>query len=197
MSLKYYFGNSHSFLLTLLVPLLFIVSCDNKNRNPVVLRIDPDNDSCEPLTDQYATCAEACEQEPLNCASDILLHIESNGFISRRVINPTIDNQTGEILEGLVQKPNIQSPMHGFFVPVWNNPQLNDAIENALENPFDTFVAPPWSISAKLNNAVSPENSNPNSLNWSTVMYKIPGCCPETIFPTSMHRALEANGSGS
>jgi hypothetical protein len=181
-----YFKTFHSYFLLFLlfIPVFLLISCDsNNNGDPVVLKIDPDNDSCVPLTDQYTTCAEACEAEPLNCAADILLHLESEGFISRREINPTIDNQTGEILPGIVQKPNIQSPMHGLFVPVWNNPQLNDAIENALMNPFEKFIAPPWSISAKLNNAVFPENSNPKSLNWSTVMYKIPGFCPETIFP--------------
>ncbi len=177
--------NSYSLLFLLFIPVFLFISCDSNNNNgdPVVLKIDPDDDSCVPLTDQYATCAEACEAEPLNCAADILLHLESEGFISRREINPTIDNQTGAIEDGIVQKPNIQTPMHGLFVPVWNNPQLNDAIENALENPFDTFIAPPWSISAKLNNAVFPENSNPRDLNWATVMYKIPGYCPERIFP--------------
>jgi len=185
MSLNFKSFNFYILFLLLFIPIFLLVSCDNDNNStePVVLKIDPDDDSCVPLTDQYATCAEACEAEPLNCAADILLHIESNGFISRRELNPTIDNETGEILPGIEQKPNIQSPMHGLFVPVWNNPQLNDAIETALMNPFDTFVAPPWSISAKLNSAVTPENSNPRDLEWSTVMYKIPGYCVETIFP--------------
>ncbi len=184
MSLNVKSVNSFFLLILLFSPLFLFISCDSNNpQDPVVLRIDPDDDSCEPLTDEYATCAEACENEPGNCANDIQLHIESDGFISRRVINPTIDNMTGEILPGEVQKPNIQSPMHGLFVPVWNNPQLNNAIENALMNPFDKFVAPDWSISAKVNNAVEPENTNPRDLNWSTVMYKIPGYCVERIFP--------------
>jgi len=183
MSLKLKLSNSLFVFLLLLVPLFFLASCDNKNkRGPVVLKIDRNDDSCEPLMDQYATCAEACEQEPLNCASDILLHIESNGFISRRELNPSLTND-GMLIDGTLQKPNIQTPMHGLFVPVWNNPQLNVAIENAIKNPFDTFIAPAWSISAKLNNTLFPENTNPNSLNWSTVMYKIPGYCPERIFP--------------
>ncbi len=139
-----------------------------------VINIDPDDDSCTPFLPEFQDCAEACETNPLGCANDILKHVESEGFISRRELNPgTIE-----------QKPNIQSPMHGLFVPVWNNPQLNDAINEALENPFAPIEMPDWSISAKYNNNPGVTfNTNPRKLDWATVMYKIPGYCPERIFP--------------
>ena len=84
------------------------------------------------------------------------------------------------------QKPNIQTPMHGLFVPVWNNPQLNEAIKRAIKNPFAPIRMPYWSISVKLNNSPgTPNNIDPTNLNWATVMYKIPGYCPKNaqIFP--------------
>jgi len=43
---------------------------------------------------------------------------------------------------------------------------------------------PDWSISAKLNNNPGvTDNSDPSMLDWTTIMYKIPGYCPERIFP--------------
>ena len=175
---------------------LLLCGCDGSSNNNnkdagnnleptfLVIAIDPTDDSCIP-GEPYGSCAEACEQEPLNCAADILNHIEGEGFISRRVLNPNMTD-AGEVIAGTEQKPNIQSPMHGLFVPIWNNPQLNDAIIAELQKPMPSvpFVAPDWSISAKLNNADGPvPPDDPMDLDWSTVMYKIPGYCPERIFP--------------
>lgn len=176
-----------------LVPASFtlLTGCGNSsNQNAVVsaaglvVNIDPQDDSCLPANDDYSSCGQACEQEPMNCATDILRHIESEGFISRRVLNPGLSDM-GEVVPGAEQKPNIQSPMHGLFVPIWNNPQLNEAIIAELKKPDPAmpFTAPDWSISAKLNNADQPSNTDPAELNWSTVMYKIPGYCPQRIFP--------------
>jgi len=155
-----------------------IGGCNNSNNVDAIKRaivIDPDDDSCVPFHSlKFQDCAEACEVNPLGCANDILKHIESDGFISRRVLNPgTIE-----------QKPNIQSPMHGLFVPVWVNPQLNAAINAAVANPFAPIEMPDWSISAKYdNNPGITFNPDPTNLDWATVMYKITGYCPERIFP--------------
>ncbi len=149
---------------------------------PGTILIDPDDDSCVPATDRYSSCAEACEIDSLGCAEDLLVHIQSPGFIARRVLNPSsLDGQAP-----IVQKPNVQTPMHGLFVPIWNNPQLNASINAAIENPFDPVDMPAWSISAKLNNNPGTAN-NPDGepVNWATLMYKIPGYCPERIFPTA------------
>tara|TARA_R110002124_G_scaffold26616_1_gene95766 strand:+ start:710 stop:3130 length:2421 start_codon:yes stop_codon:yes gene_type:complete len=169
---------------------LVLASCSSSDNNnpdqyvPLVISIDPDDDSCLPADTRYTSCADACELEPMNCAADILLHVESEGFVARRALNPGLSN-SGEVTDGVEQKPNLQSPMHGLFVPIWNNPRLNNAIIAELGKtlPEMPFVAPDWSISAKLNNAVDPINQNPSELAWSTVMYKIPGYCPERIFP--------------
>jgi len=151
------------------------------NGNTATVLIDPNDDSCRPASNRFSSCAEACEVDPLGCAEDLLAHIQSDGFLARRELNPTrLDGSTP-----VEQKPNVQTPMHGLFVPTWNNPQLNDAIEAAIANPFQPVKMPAWSISAKLNNNPgTPNNSDPTQLNWATVMYKIPGYCPERIFPT-------------
>jgi len=148
------------------------VGSNNSNNVDAIKRaivIDPDDDSCVPFHSlKFQDCAEACEVNPLGCANDILKHIESDGFISRRVLNPgTIE-----------QKPNIQSPMHGLFVPVWVNPQLSAAINAAVADPFAPVEMPAWSISAKYdNNPGITFNTDPTNLDWTTVMYKIPGYC--------------------
>jgi hypothetical protein len=141
-----------------------------------VIKIDPYNDSCTPAAAKFHSCAQACEVNPLGCAQDILNHVEGPGFIGRRQLYPTV----------IEQKPNIQTPMHGLFVPTWNNPQLNAAINRAIAHPLAPVRMPDWSISAKLNNNPGTANNpDPTSLNWATVMYKIPGYCPESdrIFP--------------
>lgn len=141
-----------------------------------VLNIKTNDDSCTPVSAKYQSCAQVCEVNPLGCAKDILKHVESPGFISRRQLNP---GTTAE-------KPNIQTPMHGMFVPVWNNPQLNDAINHAIAHPLDPVNMPDWSISAKLNDSPgNPPNDHARKLTWATVMYKIPGYCPpgQEMFP--------------
>ncbi|MCA9809459.1 MAG: hypothetical protein KC473_03905, partial [Candidatus Dadabacteria bacterium] len=163
--------------LLLFIAVANIGGCDNNSDSNAirkVINIDPDDDSCTPFNPEFQDCAAACETNPLGCANDILEHVESEGFISRRQLNPgTIE-----------QKPNIQSPMHGLFVPTWNNPQLNNAINNAIQNPFEPIDMPDWSISAKLNNNPGvTDNSDPSMLDWTTIMYKIPGYCAERIFP--------------
>ena len=156
-----------------------IGGCDNNNNIgdeiKRVIVINPDNDSCEPVDfEQFTSCAQACEHNPLGCANDILRHIGSDGFLSRRELNPGTTQQ----------KPNIQSPMHGLFATIWNNPQLNTGINQALANPFEPVDMPDWSISAKYNfNPGVNIGTNSNMLDWVTVMYKIPGYCPERIFP--------------
>ena len=172
-----------SYRLSLVIFLIFIAfgiigGCNNSNNGNAIKRvivINPDDDSCVPLDIlEFQDCAGACEVNPLGCANDILRHIESEGFISRRVLN----------VNTIEQKPNIQTPMHGLFVPTWNNPQLNDAIIAALANPFAPVDMPDWSISAKYNNNPGVTfNTDPTNLDWVTVMYKIPGYCPERIFP--------------
>jgi hypothetical protein len=152
-----------------------------------VINIDPNNDSCTPAASKFHSCAQACENNPLGCANDLLKHVEGNGFISRRQLYPS----------AIEQKPNIQTPMHGLFVPTWNNPQLNAAIERAIAHPLAPVKMPDWSISAKLNN--SPGNKNnpdPTNLDWATVMYKIPGYCPESdrIFPQGRGHRLCKGG---
>jgi len=167
------------FPLLLILSFAVIGGCDNDNGADTIVRtiiIDPDDDSCIPASSEFRDCAEACEVNALGCAMDILEHIQSDAFISRRQLYPGI---TAE------QKPNIQTPMHGLFVPTWNNLQLNVAINAALENPFAEINMPPWSISVKLNNNPGvTDNSDLNKLDWTTPMYKIPGYCPERIFPT-------------
>jgi hypothetical protein len=152
-----------------------------------VINIDPKNDSCTPAVSKFHSCAQACENNRLGCANDILRHVEGNGFISRRQLYPS----------AIEQKPNIQTPMHGLFVPVWNNPQLNEAINRALTHPLATVRMPDWSISAKLNNNPgTPSNPDPTNLTWATVMYKIPGYCPESdrIFPPGRGHQLCKGG---
>ena len=141
-----------------------------------VINIDPNDDSCTPVGSPFGSCARACEINPLGCANDLLKHVESQGFIKRRQLYPFSTEQ----------KPNIQTPMHGLFVPVWNNPQLNEAINRAIKNPLAPIRMPYWSISVKLNNSPgTASNPDPTNLNWATVMYKIPGYCPanDRIFP--------------
>jgi hypothetical protein len=179
---------SLSALLVLAVALVTNAGCNsssnsntNANGTGQVLKIDPNDDSCKPVRSKFQACAQVCEVNPLRCAKDILKHVESPGFIRRRQLNP------GTIEE----KPNIQAPMHGMFVPVWNNPQLNDAINQEIAHPLDPIVMPDWSISAKLNNSPGvtskrkTSNNNPHKLHWATVMYKIPGYCPpgQLVFP--------------
>ena len=119
-----------------------------------VIKIDPNNDSCTPASARLQSCARACEINPLGCAQDLLRHVESNGFISRRQLYPST----------IEQKPNIQTPMHGLFVPVWNNPQLNEAIDRAVKHPFAPVRMPDWSISVKLNNNPgTPSNPDPTN----------------------------------
>jgi hypothetical protein len=163
--------------LMILIALGNISGCNNNGSKvgiQKVINIDPNSDVCTPINIEYLDCAKACEVNPLGCANDLLKHIEGEGFISRRVLNPgTIE-----------QKPNIQSPMHGLFVPVWVNPQLSAAINAAVADPFAPIDMPDWSISAKYNNNPGVTfNTNPRNLDWTTVMYKIPGYCPERIFP--------------
>lgn len=171
------------FPLVMMFALAFTIGCNNnestdKNgipgENGSTIVINPDDDSCAPASSEFEDCAEACEVNTLGCATDILAHIQSDTFISRRVLYPGTTEK----------KVNIQTPMHGLFVPTWNNPQLNDAINTAIENPFAEIEMPPWSISAKLNdNPGTPGNDDPENLTWATVMYKIPGYCTERIFP--------------
>ncbi len=166
-------------LFLLIIAFVAIGGCNNANNNgdgiKRVIVIDQEDDSCVPIEPStFEDCAQACEHNPLGCANDILRHIESDGFLARRELNPgTIE-----------QKPNIQTPMHGLFAPVWNNPQLNTGINQALANPFDPVDMPHWSISAKYNNNPGITfNTDPKNIDWVTVMYKIPGYCPERIFP--------------
>ncbi|MCK5709239.1 MAG: hypothetical protein KAI07_01760, partial [Deltaproteobacteria bacterium] len=133
-------------LFLLIIAVGIIGGCNSSNNLSAIKKviiINPDNDACVPIdTLKFQGCAEACEANPLGCANDILRHIESEGFISRRVLNPgTIE-----------QKPNVASPMHGLFVPVWVNPQLSAAINAAVANPFAPVEMPAWSISAKYDN---------------------------------------------
>jgi len=155
---------------------------DRGDAGSQTIRIDPQDDSCVPVSARFASCAEACGTDPLGCAQALLAHIQGPGFLARRELNPSsIDG-----VPPIVQKPNLQTPMHGLFVPIWNNPQLNDAIEAAIASPFAPVAMPPWSISAKLNNNPgTPSNPDGEPVNWATVMYKIPGYCPERIFPTA------------
>jgi len=149
-----------------------------------VINIDANDDSCTPVGSWVRNCAQACEINPLGCAKDLLKHVESKGFIKRRQLYPF----------SIEQKPNIQTPMHGLFVPAWNNPQLNDAINRAIKNPLAPIRMPNWSISAKLNNSPGTlSNPDPTNLNWATVMYKIPGYCPanDRIFPVGERQDLQ------
>jgi hypothetical protein len=160
---------------------------DPKASDGLVINIDPRDDSCTPAGRKYPSCAKACEINPLGCAKDILKHVESDAFIRRRQLNPSVSGQ----------KPNIQTPMHGLFVPVWNNPQLNEAIKRAVKNPFAPVRMPNWSISVKLNNNPgTPNNIDPTHLTWATVMYKIPGYCPKNaqIFPLGARQQLCKGG---
>ena len=193
---KFYRGEDMQFkrVYRTFIPIFLLIiafgilgGCDNKNNVgdgiKRVIVIDTKDDSCVPIDPfEFQNCAEACEVNPLGCANDILRHIESDGFISRRELNPgTIE-----------QKPNIQTPAHGLFVPTWNNPQLNEAINAALENPFAPVDMPDWSISAKYNNNPGITfNTDPRKLDWVTVMYKIPGYCPERIFPDDPNAACK------
>ncbi len=149
---------------------------------PAAIIIDANNDSCTSGNPSlYSSCAQACELNPYSCAKTIFKHIQSQGFIERRILNPNT----------IEQKPNIQTPMHGLFVPTWVNPQLHQAIITAVANPFAKVKMPAWSISAKLNNNPGKnENPAPNKLDWATVMYKIPGYCPERIFPQEDSQCL-------
>jgi len=168
---------SSFFPILFLFSLLFIISCEKADTNPLInfISINLSDDSCTPLLSDYSTCGEACEDNPLACAHEILSHIQTVNFISRRVLYP----------ETTEQKPNIQTPMHGLFVPTWNNQILNDAINAAIADPFAAVDMPDWSISAKLNdNPGTPGNDDAENLTWATVMYKIPGYCPQRIFPT-------------
>jgi hypothetical protein len=152
-----------------------------------VINIDPNDDSCTPVGAGVYSCAQACEINPLGCANDLLKHVESPGFIRRRTLYPS----------SIEHKPNIQTPMHGLFVPVWNNPQLNAAIDRAIKNPLAPIRMPNWSISEKLNNSPGTmSNPDPTNLNWVTVMYKIPGYCPanDRIFPVGDGRPLCKGG---
>ena len=67
-----------------------IGGCNNSNNVDAIKRvivIDPDDDSCVPVDSlKFQDCAEDCEVNSLGCANDILRHIESGGFISRRVL---------------------------------------------------------------------------------------------------------------
>jgi len=173
-------------LIIIIIVFGLIGGCNNSNNESVIKRtifIDPNDDSCVPLDiSQFTDCAEACESNPLGCANDILNHIQGEGFISRRQLNPS----------EIEQKPNLQTPMHGLFVPTWNNPQLNEAIVASLRSPFDPFEAPDWSISAKYNNSPGVTfNTDPKKLDWVTAMYKIPGYCPERIFPDDPNSACK------
>jgi hypothetical protein len=129
------------------------------------LKIDPNDDSCTPASSKFQSCAQVCEMNPLGCAHDILKHVESPGFIQRRQLNP-----------GTIElKPIIQNPMHGLFVPVWNNPQLNDAINQAIAHPLDPINMPDWSISAKLNNNPGiTTNPKPHKLTWPPSCTRLP-----------------------
>lgn len=174
-------------ILVVIIAFGVIGGCNTHNNNENTIKrtifIDPDDDSCVPLDiASFTTCAEACEFNALGCANDILNHIQGQGFLSRRQLNPS----------EIEQKPNLQTPMHGLFVPTWNNPQLNEAILAALDSPFDPFEAPDWSISAKYNNSPGVTfNTDPTKLDWVTAMYKIPGYCPERIFPDDPNSACK------
>lgn len=141
-----------SLFLSLLLLAVAVIDTGGYARNPgggvpqpagQVINIDPNDDSCTPVAAGVGNCARACEINPLGCAKDLLKHVESTGFIKRRQLYPL----------SIEQKPNIQTPMHGLFVPAWNNPQLNEAINRAIRNPLAPIRMPNWSISEKLNNS--------------------------------------------
>jgi hypothetical protein len=161
-----------------LLTLLAVCLAEQKGTSSLPIIIDPDNDSCTSSnTAAHADCASACKQNAIGCATAILNHIRSDDFTNRRVLNPGT----------IKRKPNIQTPMHGLFVPTWVNTKLEDAIKQAVKAPFEEVDMPDWSISAKLNHNPHPDPGSDvtTNLEWATVMYKIPGYCPQHIFPSS------------
>jgi hypothetical protein len=115
-----------------------------------------------------ATCAAACEADPLGCATDIQEYIKSaldDGSLN--TLYPTT----------VEDDPNPTTPMHGLFNTMYVNTQAEDAIDAGIANPFDPIELPAWSIIAKVNQ--NPVDDAGTLETWYTPMYKIPGYCPE------------------
>lgn len=131
--------------------------------------IDETDDSCVPADPNVASCAAACEADPLGCATDIQEHLQSQDFIDRRQLYPTTQDPD----------PNPTTPMHGLFNTMYVNEQAKDAIDAGIANPFDPIELPAWSIVTKVNGNPNPDDEGATLETWETPMYKIPGYCPE------------------
>jgi hypothetical protein len=148
--------------------LLAIVSLSPAaSAQPGTILIDPDDDSCRPADPAVASCAAACEADPLGCATDLQNHITGEAFTARRQLYPTT----------VANDQNPTTPMHGLFNTIYVNEQARAAIEAGIDNPFDPLDLPAWSIVAKFNE--NPTDDQGDLEVWQTPMYKIPGYCPQ------------------
>jgi hypothetical protein len=105
--------------------IFLLVSPATAEHSLPVIVIDLFDDSCQPATEQYATCAEACVADAESCAEVIHTHINQPEVKDRLQLYPTTK----------VNDPNPTTPMHGLFNTIKVNQPAFDKISSGIANP--------------------------------------------------------------